>query len=249
VGSEATYAAGDALPELPAGRIFGVAKGSGMIAPNMATMLSYVVTDLDCSGFDLQSCLERAASQSFNCMTVDGDTSTNDTLLLLANGASGVQPSLEEFETLLNAVCVSLARQIARDGEGATKLIEVRVCGSEDPKRIARSIAESPLVKTAMFGCDPNWGRILMAAGKAGVTFHPQDVRLSVIARDEEFLLFHGGTPSGFDAAKVSAALKSDLVVISLQIQGPSNSPSNEAIIYTCDLGYGYVRINAEYHT
>jgi glutamate N-acetyltransferase/amino-acid N-acetyltransferase len=239
----------DSFNSVGQGKVFGVAKGSGMIAPNMATMLSYIITDLDCSAFSIQECLEAAADLSFNCMTVDGDTSTNDTLLVLANGASGIAPSKEEFQILLNQVCVSLARQIAKDGEGATKLVEVRVRGTQDPKRIARTVAESPLVKTAMFGCDPNWGRMLMAAGKAGVGFDATDVRLSVFSREEEHLLFQNGTPEEFDPARVSAALKSDHVIIDLLIGGESAAASKPAVVYTCDLGFGYVRINAEYHT
>jgi glutamate N-acetyltransferase/amino-acid N-acetyltransferase len=215
-----------------------------MIAPNMATMLGFVVTDLDASELDLQSILHRVADRSFNCMTVDGDTSTNDTLLVLANGASGVRPSEAEMEAALESVSTSLAKQVARDGEGATKLVEVRVTGTENPKKIARTIAESPLVKTAMFGCDPNWGRILMAAGRAGVPFTTADVCLTIIAGDEEHVLFEDGAPASFDAKRVSSALQSDYVVIDLKLgAGPV------ATVYTCDFGYGYVRINAEYHT
>jgi glutamate N-acetyltransferase/amino-acid N-acetyltransferase len=177
-------------------------------------------------------------------MTVDGDTSTNDTLILLANGASGLKPSLDEFDRLLSGVCVSLAKQIARDGEGATKLIEIKVHGSENPMKVARTIAESPLVKTAMFGCDPNWGRVLMAAGRAGVPFSIEDVRLSLVIREEEYLLFDAGSPIKIDSPRVSTALKSDHVVIQLRL-----GEGSEATVYTCDLGYGYVRINAEYHT
>jgi glutamate N-acetyltransferase/amino-acid N-acetyltransferase len=224
--------------------IYGVAKGSGMIAPNMATMLGFLVTDWDTSDIDLQACLQRVADRSFNCMTVDGDTSTNDMLLLMANGASGVKPNADEFEEALYSVCVSLAKQVARDGEGATKLVEVRVTGTSDPKRIARTIADSPLVKTAMFGCDPNWGRILMAAGRAGVPFSTDDVTLTLSAGDEEFALFDNGGPAAFDPKRVSTALKSDTVVIDLRI-----GEGDQATIYTCDFGYGYVRINAEYHT
>ncbi len=224
--------------------IYGVAKGSGMISPNMATMLGFLITDWDVSSIDLQDCLRRVADKSFNCMTVDGDTSTNDMLLLMANGASGAVADPVEFERALTDVCVSLAKQVARDGEGATKLVEVRVTGTEDPKKIARTIADSPLVKTAMFGCDPNWGRILMAAGRAGVAFTTDDVTLKLIAGDEEFTLFDNGGPAAFDAKRVSTALKSDLVVIDLQI-----GEGKQATIYTCDFGYGYVRINAEYHT
>ncbi len=224
--------------------ILGVAKGSGMIAPNMATMLGYIATDADTSAFDLQAVLKRACDKSFNCMTVDGDTSTNDMVILLANGASGVQVEEAEFEAALTDVCVSLAKQIARDGEGATKLVEVVVTGTSDPKKIARTIAESPLVKTALFGCDPNWGRVMMAAGRAGVPFKKEDARLVVVANGEEHLLFEAGGPAAFDPKRVSTALKSDHVVLDLKI-----GEGESATVYTCDLGYGYVRINAEYHT
>lgn len=224
--------------------IFGVAKGSGMIAPNMATMLGYLATDADTSGFDLQAVLKRACDKSFNCMTVDGDTSTNDMVILLANGASGIKVVEAEFESALTEVCVSLAKQIARDGEGATKLVEVVVTGTSDPKKIARTIAESPLVKTALFGCDPNWGRVMMAAGRAGVPFRKEDARLVVIANGEDHLLFEAGGPAAFDPKRVSTALKSDHVVLDLKI-----GEGESATVYTCDLGYGYVRINAEYHT
>jgi glutamate N-acetyltransferase/amino-acid N-acetyltransferase len=230
----------------PAGRasVYGVAKGSGMISPNMATMLAFVVTDAAVDGLDLASILRDAADNSFNCMTVDGDTSTNDMLLVIANGASDYQASEEELRAGISSVCLSLAKQVARDGEGATKLIEVRVTGSEDPKKIARTIAESPLVKTAMFGCDPNWGRLLMAAGRAGVPFCLEDVRLSLHAGGDEHVLFENGGPAPFDPKHVSVALKSDNVLVDLVV-GAGSTES----IYTCDLGYGYVRINAEYHT
>lgn len=226
------------------GCMYGVAKGSGMISPNMATMLAFVVTDWDVTEIDLPAALAEANDHSFNCMTVDGDTSTNDMLLVLANGASGVRPSAEQFQTTLNQVCQSLAKQVARDGEGATKLIEVRVTGSADPKGVARSIADSPLVKTAMFGCDPNWGRILMAAGKAGIPFSTSDVTLTLEVGDEDYVLFERGSPAPFDPKRVSTALHGDHIVIDLAIgDGPT------ATIFTCDFGYGYVRINAEYHT
>jgi glutamate N-acetyltransferase/amino-acid N-acetyltransferase len=203
-----------------------------------------VISDLDVEGLDVQAILKRAADRSFNCMTVDGDTSTNDMLILIANGASGIQANEEQFEDALTSVCTSLAKQVARDGEGATKLVEIKVTGTDNPKKIARTIGDSPLVKTAMFGCDPNWGRILMAAGRAGVPFSPADVRLSLIAADEEHLLFEEGAPASFDAKRVSSALKSDHVVIDLRL-----GDGETATIYTCDFGYGYVRINAEYHT
>lgn len=226
------------------GVVYGVAKGSGMIAPNMATMLGFVVTDYDVEDLDLQTILKRVADRSFNRMTVDGDTSTNDMLMVLANGASGVKPSEEMFERALQGVCTGLAKQVARDGEGATKLVEVRVTGTADPVKIARTIGESPLVKTAMFGCDPNWGRILMAAGRAGVPFTTADVKLTVLAGDEDYVLFEHGGPASFDAKRVSSALKSDYVIIDLNL-----GEGETAVVYTCDFGYGYVRINAEYHT
>ncbi len=226
------------------GLLIGFAKGSGMIAPNMATMLGFMVSDMDVSDLDFQPILKRVADVSFNCMTVDGDTSTNDMLILLTNGASGIKATEAEFEAALTAVCTSLAKQVARDGEGATKLVEVRVTGTSDPKKIARTIGESPLVKTAMFGCDPNWGRILMAAGRAGVPFQTGDVRLSLIMGDEEHILFEDSGPASFDAKRVSSALKSDHVIIDLKL-----GDGDQATVYTCDFGYGYVRINAEYHT
>jgi glutamate N-acetyltransferase / amino-acid N-acetyltransferase len=225
-------------------RVYGVAKGSGMIAPNMATMLSFLATDVDATQVDLSAILKRAANTTFNCMTVDGDTSTNDMLIVLANGASGESAPEAAIEAAIHEVCLSLARQIARDGEGATKLVEVRVTGTANPTKIARTIAESPLVKTAMFGCDPNWGRILMAAGRAGVEFHIQDVHLALELNGERYPLFESGSPASFDAKEISTALKSDHVLIDLHL-----GEGDPATIYTCDLGYGYVRINAEYHT
>jgi glutamate N-acetyltransferase/amino-acid N-acetyltransferase len=227
-----------------AATILGIAKGSGMIAPNMATMLGFVFTDLDAEGLDLDAILRRVADRTFNCMTVDGDTSTNDMLIVMANGASGVRATEARFDSALEAVCLSLAKQIARDGEGATKLVEVRVTGTADPKTIARTIANSPLVKTALFGCDPNWGRVLMAAGRAGVAFSSADVRLALAMDGEEHVLFEAGSPAPFDPKRVSTALKSDHVVVDLRI-----GEGQTATVFTCDLGYGYVRINADYHT
>lgn len=226
------------------GLVYGVAKGSGMIAPNMATMLAFVMTDFEVEPSVLRDVWPRVVGGTFNRLTVDGDTSTNDMALVFASGASGVRPSEATLVAALHEVCLELTRQIARDGEGATKLVEVVVTGTADPLRIARTIAESPLVKTAMFGCDPNWGRILMAAGRSGVSFDPQAAILSLRASGEDHLLFEGGSPAGFDAKRVSTALKSDHVVIDLRL-----GEGETATIYTCDFGYGYVRINAEYHT
>ncbi|HRI43528.1 MAG TPA: bifunctional glutamate N-acetyltransferase/amino-acid acetyltransferase ArgJ [Fimbriimonadaceae bacterium] len=233
-----------ARAETGGGVVYGVAKGSGMIAPNMATMLAFVMTDFAVDPDLLGNVWRRVSGATFNRLTVDGDTSTNDMALVFASGASGVRPAESDLEAALTEVCLDLTRQIARDGEGATKLVEVVVTGSADPLRIARTIAESPLVKTAMFGCDPNWGRILMAAGRSGVLFDPQTAILSLRASGEDHTLFEGGSPAGFDAKRVSTALKSDHVVIDLRL-----GEGETATIYTCDFGYGYVRINAEYHT
>jgi len=224
--------------------VYGVCKGSGMIAPNMATMLAFLLTDASVEPDALDRVLRKAADVSFNCLTVDSDTSTNDMAVALASGGSGHAPSEEDLLRAVTEVCVSLAKQIARDGEGATKLIEVCVRGTANPKRVARTIADSPLVKTAMFGCDPNWGRILAAAGRAGVDFDPSVARLALAASGEEHILFEEGSPAAFDAKHVSAALKSDCVRIELDL-----GPGDQATVYTCDFGYGYVRINAEYHT
>lgn len=228
----------------PGAIIYGVAKGSGMIAPNMATMLSFIATDADIENIDLKQLVQRVANRTFNRCTVDGDTSTNDMMIVLANGASGIKVSEIEFENGLAKVADDLARKIARDGEGATKLVEVVVQGSKNPEKIAKSIAESPLVKTAMFGCDPNWGRILMAAGKAGVEFDPQKATLTLTASGESHILYEMGAPAAYDVQRVSAGLKSDTVTIRLDL-----GAGEICTFYTCDFGYGYVRINAEYHT
>lgn len=229
---------------LGGGSIRGIAKGSGMIEPNMATMLAFIATDLVVDAATLDRALRAAVANSFNALTVDGDTSTNDMLLAMANGASGHQPTYPEFAHALEQVCVDLAKQVARDGEGATKLIEVWVRGSDDPKRVAKTIANSPLVKTAMFGCDPNWGRILAAAGRSGVAFEPTLASLTLAASGRRHLLCRNGTPQTFDAAEASQDLKAESVRIELDL-----GPGEEAVVYTCDFGYGYVRINAEYHT
>lgn len=237
VEKEASTSCGSAL-------VYGVCKGSGMIAPNMATMLAYVITDAVVSPEVLDRVLRQAVEVSFNCMTVDSDTSTNDMAVVMASGASGFSPSEEELLVALTEVCVSLAKQVAKDGEGATKLVEICVRGTADPKRVARTIADSPLVKTAMFGCDPNWGRILAAAGRSGVSFDPSIARLVLVASGEDHVLFEDGAPAPFDPKHVSTALKSDYVRVELDL-----GAGEEATVYTCDFGYGYVRINAEYHT
>ena len=240
-------------------RIGGMAKGSGMIHPNMATMLAFVTCDAAVSTTLWQQMLSRAADKSFNQVTVDGDTSTNDTLIALANGESRtpaiVQPGVEadKLEAMLTAVCQYLAKSIARDGEGATCLIEVRVSGTlsdREARQIAREIAGSSLLKAAIFGRDPNWGRIAMAAGKAGVTFDQNNLAV----RLGDIQLMTNGQPLEFDrvaasnylkAASQGEYLKTDTVLISVAV----GNGNGAGIAWGCDLSYDYVKINAEYTT
>lgn len=229
-------------------RIGGIAKGSGMIAPNMATMLAFLTTDAAIRRELLHECLAWAVERSFNSLTVDGDTSTNDMALIIANGASGVATESDtvigDFRNALTDVCRSLARQIARDGEGATKLISITVSGARsfgEARLVAKTIAESPLVKTAMFGSDPNWGRIVAAAGRSGVDFDPNRLSLRV----QGTRLFADGGPLAFDEKAVAQALTRDEVVVLVEL-GVGEA---RAEVWTCDLSMDYVRINAEYRT
>jgi len=234
----------------------GQAKGVGMIGPNMApldasglhaTMLSFLTTDARIERGRLQRLLEGAAERSFNSVTVDGDMSTNDTAILLASGASEVEIGDAEeaaFAALLGAVTVELARKIARDGEGATKLIEIQVAGAAtetDAKRVALTIANSPLVKTAIFGRDPNWGRIAMAAGRAGVPFEASRLTFSMGGVE----MFRNGEPVDFDRSAALAALELENLTIHLQLGAGEAAWT----AWTCDFSYEYVKINAEYHT
>ena len=228
----------------------GMSKGSGMIAPNMATMLGVITTDANVPPDLLREILSLAVKRSFNCITVDGDMSTNDTVIALANGAAGgppLEPNTSSSAALAEAiemVCRDLARQIARDGEGATKLVSIEVVGaaSEDEARqVGLSVANSNLVKTAVFGRDPNWGRILCAMGYAGVPMDPQNV--AVYLCDTQ--IYGSGSGLPFDhKALVEAMSAADIpIVIDLA------SGTARAEIFTCDLSYDYVRINAEYTT
>jgi glutamate N-acetyltransferase/amino-acid N-acetyltransferase len=264
-------------------RIGGIAKGSGMIHPNMATMLAFVTCDAAVSPSLWQQMLTRAADRSFNSITVDGDTSTNDSLIALANGQSrtpaitemGVEA--ENLEAMLTEVCQYLAKAIARDGEGATCLIEVQVTGAHHElaaRQIAKTIAGSSLVKSAIFGRDPNWGRIAAAAGRAGVSFEQESLKIQL----GDFLLFENGQPLAFDRPAASAYLKQAAVDSALPDNFTATENSNDlsgdrslikpqrldnpVIIsvsvgngtgtgkaWGCDLSYDYVKINAEYTT
>jgi glutamate N-acetyltransferase/amino-acid N-acetyltransferase len=229
-------------------RIAGMTKGSGMIQPLMATTLGFVLTDADIPPALLRAMLKRCVERSYNRLSVDGDTSTNDTLVLLANGASGVRPDAGErrkFEEAVAHVMESLAQAIARDGEGARKFVTIRVKGAASDAgaaRLARSIANSPLVKTAIAGSDPNWGRVLSAAGNAGVAFDPAktDIRM------QQILVCRGGLAADFSEEELKQKLDAAECAIDLHIRGKGKG---EARFWTCDLTEGYIRINASYRT
>ncbi len=234
-------------------QIAGMAKGSGMIHPNMATMLAVITTDAPLAAADLQTLLRRAVDVSFNRISVDGDTSTNDTVVALANGAAGGEnlrgDELAQFAGALENVCVRLAKKIARDGEGATKLVEIRVTGAQsetDAVRAAQTIATSPLSKTALFGNDPNWGRFLAAVGRSGAQVDPARASLWLSAGDVRMQLVGAGQPLPFDAAAMSGALAANTDVT---IEVDLGIGAAEAVYWTCDFSYKYVEINAEYHT
>jgi glutamate N-acetyltransferase/amino-acid N-acetyltransferase len=231
----------------------GVAKGAGMIAPNMATLLAFVTTDAAVSGDVLQYWTSLGAEASFNRITIDGDTSTNDTLLVMAGGQAGNAPVTEvnsptsqTFGAALTALLLDLAKQIVADGEGATKFIEVHVTGATDlagARSIAFTIANSPLVKTAFFGEDANWGRIIAAAGRAGVPLVPERASLFF----DQVCVFRGGQPVGGADVEQQAqrVFKQKELVIRLDV-GLGNA---EHTVYTCDFSYDYVKINASYRS
>ncbi len=233
--------------------ICGIAKGSGMIAPNMATMLSFIFTDADIPADILQQLLADAVAPSFNCITIDSDTSTSDTVLLFATGqgaehekpGTAVDPLLDDFRDKLNDLAIDLAHQIVRDGEGASKFVTVDISGAEDngaARRIALSIANSPLVKTAIAAADANWGRIVMAIGKAGEKADRDRISITIgghlIAED-------GGVVDGYDETIVAEYMKGDDIVIAVDV----GVGDGKARVWTCDLTHGYIDINANYRT
>ena len=231
-------------------RIVGIAKGSGMIAPDMATMLAFVFTDAQIAAAPLQRLLRRLVADRFNAITVDGDTSTSDTLLVAAPGQGPAVGDLRKapgraFEAALAGVLQDLALQVVRDGEGATKLVEVRVTGAaspEDARRTAFAVANSPLVKTAIAGEDANWGRIVMAVGKSGARAD----RDRVAIRFGEITVAEGGQRAeGYDEAAVSAYMKGQELVLGVDLGLGKGS----ARVWTCDLTHGYIDINAAYRS
>jgi glutamate N-acetyltransferase / amino-acid N-acetyltransferase len=230
-------------------QVVGIAKGSGMIGPNMATLLGLVLTDAPLTVDTAQSLLADAADESFNCISVEGHMSTNDTLLMLANGEAGGPPltghSLGAFRAALGEVCIDLARSITDDGEGATHLVTIDIAGCADvasARRIAKTVAESALVKTAIAGADPNWGRIVSAAGYAGVAFDPLGIQLHVNGT----LLYEQGAPVRFDSQAVSESIRAHRET---HVELTFREGTAAARFWTCDLTAEYIRINADYHT
>ncbi len=229
--------------------VCGVAKGAAMIGPNMATMLAVIFTDAALSPADAQQVLSRSVDDSFNCISVEGHMSTSDTVLLLANGAACADPlagdDLEEMFAAVHQVCRELAMAIVSDGEGATHLVTIDVTGCADRNaahRIAKTVGESALVKTAIAGADPNWGRIVSAAGYAGVPFDPRGVSLQV----NGLPLYKNGAPLTFNAAEVSASIKDNRDThVALQF----TEGQAKVRFWTTDLTAEYVRLNADYHT
>ena len=225
-----------ASSEVAGVKILGFAKGSGMIHPNMATMLSFILTDAKIDFPVLDRAMRYAVDRSFHSITVDGDTSTNDTVAVLANGASGITPTPEAFTAQLLDVCRQLAKAIARDGEGASKLVELTVKGApsdEAAREIARCVARSPLVKTAIYGADPNWGRLVAAVGNSGVPLASDQIEIDV----DGVPMIHGD----LDAAQKRMRGKEIHLNIVL------HSGTGSATVWTCDFTEGYIKINADY--
>ncbi|WP_342514950.1 bifunctional glutamate N-acetyltransferase/amino-acid acetyltransferase ArgJ [Sporosarcina sp. FSL K6-1522] len=230
--------------------IAGTAKGSGMIAPNMATMLSYITTDANIESVHLQAALKAVTDVTFNSITVDGDTSTNDTVLVLANGLAlndaltPTHPDWALFVQALHAVSQDLAKMIAKDGEGATKLIEVEVQGAisdDEARKIAKSVVGSPLVKTAVFGCDANWGRIIAAVGYSGATLDPNAISIKIGTTT----VVENGEPVYFSEEQLLVYLKQPEVKFTVAL----HQGSGQGVAWGCDLTYDYVQINATYRS
>ena len=232
-------------------RIGGIAKGSGMIAPNMATMLSYLTTDAKINAEVLQAALNRVVDDTYNLLTVDTDRSTNDTVLILATGRAGnaeiVTADGDNYEAFCEGllfVCTELVKMLARDGEGATKLVEVVVKHArnrDDAEKAARAVAESPLVKTAVFANDANWGRIMMAIGKSGAAFDPYQVGVWLA----DYQLVKDGMDAGYNEDEATALFAQDPVRITIDLRAGDAAVT----MWTCDYSYDYIRINADYRT
>ncbi len=248
---EATLTSGETV------RIAGITKGSGMIAPNMGTMLSFIVTDAVIPSDEINKALKEAADISFNMIVVDGDESTNDTCLMMANGASGVSVMNDgaidpNFQEALNYLCIDLAKKMARDGEGATKFIEANVVGAkndEDARLAAKSIISSSLFKSAVFGGDPNWGRIVSAIGYSGCDLNPDIVTISIADDVDDVDLVKKGEILAFEDTpyleRAEKIMQSKNIIVNIDMY----LGEGEATAWGCDLTYDYVKINAEYTT
>ena len=231
-------------------RFGAIAKGSGMIQPNMATMLCYITTDANISSQLMQKALSEIVEVSFNMISVDGDMSTNDTVLVLANGASGAaeitdgSPEYEKFYATLKEICQELSKRIAADGEGATNFLTINVSGTktfEDAKTVAMSIAKSPLVKTAFFGEDPNWGRVICAVGYAGIPMVPE----KTVIKFGGVPVYANGLGAEFNEDDIHKVMAEHDIVIDVEM-GMGDA---QATVWSCDFSYEYVKINGEYHT
>lgn len=227
-----------------------IAKGSGMIRPNMATMLCYITTDLNIEQSLLQKALSTCVEKSFNMISVDGDMSTNDTVVVLANGLAGNKKITEEnadydiFCSNLMALCVELAKEIAADGEGASKFLTINVKGAKsfaDAKTVGMAVANSPLVKTAFFGEDPNWGRVICAVGYSGADMVPE----KTVVKFGGITIFDRGVGAQYDSEALVKVMRENDIVIDIEL----NLGDSDATVWTCDLSYEYVKINGEYHT
>ena len=232
----------------------GIAKGAGMIEPQLSTMLAFIYTDAPLTADVLQTCLKKAADLSFNMVVVDGDTSTNDTVLLITTGESSNDIDIDDFQNALNFVCVELAKMIARDGEGATKMMEVTVAGARnraDAIKAAKAVVRSPLVKTALFGADPNWGRIVTAVGYSGAFMEPEALSLALSdGKGTSVVLVENGLIRSVGADRLEEKALSGImnrkeisILVDLGVGGAA------ATAWGCDLTDDYVRINAEYTT
>lgn len=231
-------------------RIGAIAKGSGMIAPNMATMLSFITTDACIEYEELFTALRECVNTTFNMLSIDGDMSPNDTVIIMANGASRNKrikfktPEYKKFTDGLNYVCAYLTKKVASDGEGATKLVEVQIKGArniKDARRAAKAVANSNLVKTALNGCDPNWGRILSSLGAARIKIKPGEIDIAINSEP----IVHNSISTNFSQEKLHKILKEKEITITINL----NVGDYSSTTYTCDMSEEYVKINAHYHT
>ncbi|MBZ2166959.1 bifunctional ornithine acetyltransferase/N-acetylglutamate synthase [Methanobacterium spitsbergense] len=232
-------------------RIGGITKGSGMIAPNMGTMLAFITTDIDATSQELEKALKKAVDATFNMVVVDGDESTNDTVVIMANGRSKANID-ENFQEALEYVCSQLTRMLAKDGEGATKFMEVEVneaSTTKDARNAAKAVVSSSLVKTALFGADPNWGRIVAAVGYSGVEMDERIISVSLASNQNNVKIVDQGVVNAFEGTKELEDAENIMKEKDIRIIIDLGLGNSTATAFGCDLSYDYVRINAEYTT